>query len=114
MKKLILIFLLLIPFSAFSLSWNCKDKKSEESYFLLDPVQGIDYVFKIKDANIKQVGVINYFDFTVTHLKSSLRVKSTQTAGEDSDAPDQRRIELDELIRKSWPKVGRVKYYRKQ
>ena len=114
MKRLILILFLLIPLTGFSLSWNCKDPVLVEKYILLDPVQGIDFVFSILGSEIKQVGVINYFEFSIVHLKNSLRVKSTQTAGEETDPPDQRRKYLDEMIRESWPGVGRLKYFEKK
>jgi hypothetical protein len=114
MKRLILILFLLVPMTVSAISFNCKDPKPTKKYYFLDPVQGIDYVFLSVGSEIKQVGVINYFNFSITHLKSSLAVKSTETAGADSDPPDQRRIELDDMIREIWPKVDRIKYYKKK
>ncbi len=117
MKKLILIILLLIPLTAFGLQnpfSTCEKPKLVEKYTLIDPVEGIDYVFAIKGSVIRQVGVINYFTFEITHLKKSLRVKSTQTAGSETDPPDQRRKHLDDMIRENWPGVGRIQYYKQK
>ena len=113
MKKLILILFLLIPLTAFSLSFGCKDKPKEK-FFLIDPDKGVDYVFSVKESRIKQVGVIDYFTFSIIHLKPSLKVKTTEIAGEKTDSPSQRRIELDAMIRETWPKVGRIKYFKKE
>lgn len=115
MKKLILILFLVIPLTAFAIQnpfGNCDKPKIETKYTLIDPVEGIDYVFSIKGSTIRQVGVINYYIFEITHLKKSMRVESTQTAGSDSDPPDQRRKMLDDMIRENWPGVGRIQYYK--
>ena len=115
MKKLLLIILLLIPVNLCALSFGCKESPPPiEKYTLIDPMEGIDYVFAIKGSKIRQVGVINYFNFSITYLKKSLRKKSELTAGEESDPPDQRRKELDNMIRESWPGVDRVQYYIKK
>ena len=116
MKRLILIIFLLFPLTVFGIQnpfGNCDQPKPETKYFLLDPVQGIDYIFKVVGSQVKQVGVINYFKFSIIHLKSSLKVKSTETAGAETDPPDQRRIELDDMIREAWPQIGRLKYFKK-
>jgi len=113
LKNLILIILLLVPLTVYGLSFGCDKPKTVTKYTLIDPIEGIDYVFAIRGSEIYQVGVINYYIFEITHLKKSLRVESTQTAGSDADPPDQRRKLLDDMIRENWPGVGRIQYYKK-
>ena len=115
MKKLILILFLIIPLTALAIQnpfGSCDKPEVVTKYTLIDPIEGIDYVFALSGSEIRQVGVINYFTFEITYLKKSLRVKSTQQAGSESDPPDQRRKELDDMIRESWPGVGRIQYYK--
>ena len=107
MKKLILIVLLLVPLTAFGVSFNCKrPPKPKVMYYLLDPAPNVDLVFKIVGSRIRHVAEIYYLTYEIKFLEG---INSMRTFGEAGDDPTDRRKALDDAIRTGWPGVTRLK-----
>ncbi len=117
MKKTILILLIVLFSGNIYAGWFKKDKEAtktavespKEKYWTLDPVRNVYYVFAILDGQIQQVGIVDFTEYKIIHLKKNLRPKSTWNA--EGETINEKRENIEQEFMKLWPDSQEIKYY---